>query len=70
MDIRTIDQLVAKVINHLKEDTEVTRVHIVEGDLDIEQYRKETGVLLGVELAMQVLIDEAEKLRKSEIDDE
>lgn len=70
MNIQDIDRLVARVINHLKEDTEHIRNAVLSGDMDYPSYRHETGILRGIEQSMAVLMEEAEKTIKSEIEDE
>jgi hypothetical protein len=66
---RDLDDFVADVINSLKLQAVDSRQAILEGELGLEQYRKEAGVLLGMELAIQTLIDEANKAIRGDDDE-
>ena len=68
IDKRSLDLFVTKVVNRCKEDTENIRQQILFGDLTLEDYRREAGILQGTELAMQVLMEEAKELIRREMD--
>jgi len=68
LDKRDLDKFVANVINDLKQQAADTRTAILEGELALEQYRKEAGILLGMEISIATLIEEANRAIRGEDD--
>ncbi len=69
MNQNDLDAFVTRIINELKMEMEPIRQSVLNDDLDLDVYRKESGVLLGVEIACQKLIDHARKFMREALDD-
>ncbi len=64
-----LNKLMDKVLSRVKEETQQHRTNILQGSLDLENYRFQTGFLQGAEFATDILTEEAKKLYKETLDD-
>ena len=65
-----LNRLMDKVLSRVKEETQQNRINILEGALDLENYRFQTGFLNGVDFATNILIEEAKQIYKETVDGE
>lgn len=60
-----LDELVTRVVNKLKETTEIYRTALLEGGCgDFAEYKERAGWLTGIDDAIATLIEEAKKIEK------
>lgn len=61
-----IDVLVTETINKFRDERNVLLEQVAQGDLDLDDYRRNCGVMFGLQLAEDILRNEAIKQYKEE----
>lgn len=69
MDLRELDAFVSRVLNKTKEEANPLREAILSGNMDLESYKNTTGQLVGLEIACNILMEEAKAHMKETLDD-
>ena len=71
LDHKDLEAFVTKVLNAVKEETEPTRQHILEGAIDeIGEYKREIGFLQGAEIVCAILMEVGRTHIKETLDGE
>ena len=65
----TLDKLVTSALNLFKEEARMYRDNVLTGKLTIEDYKFQTGVLVGLELAASILKTAAKKIEHDDDND-
>ena len=56
-----LDALITSVLNDVKKSSEQYQSGVLSGQLNHDEYKQQTGILVGLELAAQILIQHARK---------
>ena len=65
-----MDAFVTRVINEAKINTSLVREAILNGNLSHEEYLKQSAWLHGVDVTLELLIEQAKRFYKESIDGE